>query len=208
MKKLLSLAVLCAILCSCGHKIYSGLYTYGLSKVESPKLKSERYGDVKSEGEDEVSKYSYEDDYIRISWLVSNKQFDFRLYNKTEHSIKIIWDDAAYVDLNGSAMRVIHKGVKFVEKNNPQPPTVIASGSYVDELVLPAENVYMNNVYAGWQTDALVPMYSRNKELLLSTAQSYIGKQLKVILPIQIEDITNDYEFTFDIQDFTPGWTD
>lgn len=206
MKKIIWVLLLCPFLVSCGPKIYSGVYTYGLSQVDSPKLKSDRYGDIKALSEDSLLRYTYEDDYIRIGWLVSREQFDFRLHNKTSHTIRIIWDEASFVDLNGSSHRVIHSGIKFVDKNKPQPATVIPAGSYVDDLLVPEDNIYLPNIYQGWQTKSLVPSFSNEKEVLLRDAQSFIGKKLKIVLPVQIEDTTNDYQFTFDILNFVPGW--
>jgi hypothetical protein len=39
-------------------------------------------------------------------------------------------------------------------------------------------------------------------EELNTLKSSYIGKVVKVLLPIKIEDTTNEYLFTFKIEDF------
>ena len=100
-------------------------YDFRLKEVERPVDARERYGEQKivrfqDEG---VTKYSFEDEMIKIVWLPTSYGFDFVLSNRTDHSIKIIWDEAVFVDEKGRSKRVMHSGVKYTERNNPQPPT-------------------------------------------------------------------------------------
>lgn len=209
MKKTLVLSLVIVLLSSCGAtKFYSGYYDIDLSKVENPKNKSERYGEtsIKKIGTDKDLKYQFVDDNIDISWTIGNTKFGFVLQNKTDHTIKIIWDDAVFIDTDGSSNRVMHAGIKYTEKENPQTPSVIARGSFIEDMVLPTKNVYLetNPYIYGWKEQYYLPVLNKNKETLFSQAQSVIGGNIKIILPIQIEDVVNDYTFEFDIKGFNP----
>ena len=107
---------------SCGSLTsYMASYSVGLSSVESPADAKQQFGETKVVSftdEQGIDKYRYEDDFIEVIWYVSATQFNFDLKNKSGHTIKINWDDISYVDINGSAGRVMHAGVKFAEKNN------------------------------------------------------------------------------------------
>lgn len=188
-----------------GFVIYSGTYKVGLLEVESPKNIKEPYGVSKVVGfqEQGVTKFSYEDTLIKIIWLPLRTQFSFKLTNKSNHSMKIIWDEAVYVDINGSSQKVFHSGVKYTERNNSQPPTIIVKGANLDDLIMPVDNVYyMSGQYGGWVEAPLFKNIA-NSEVELSTLKStYIGKVVKVLLPIKIEDTTNEYLFSFKIEDF------
>lgn len=209
MKKTIAFLYAILFLSSCGiAKFHSGYYDINLSKVENPKNKSDRYGEtcIQKVGTDKDIKYQFVDDNIDISWAIGNTKFRFNLKNKTDHSIKIIWDDAIFIDTDGSSNRVMHAGIKYTEKENPQTPSVVARGSFLDDMVLPTKNVYLetNPYIYGWKEKYYLPIINQDKDVLLSQAQSSIGKKIKIILPIQIEDVINDYTFEFDISAFNP----
>jgi len=203
MKKALFLFCMTALMTSC--MIYTGVYKVGLQEVESPKNIKEQFGETKVVNfqDQGVTKYSYEDGLIKIIWLPLSTQFSFSLVNKSDHSIKIIWDDAVYVNENGSSQKVFHAGVKYTDRNNSQPPTTIVKGASIDDLVMPTDNVYFSSgQYGGWTDLPLFKNRAATPEELNTLKDSYVGKTVKILLPIKIEETTNEYLFTFKIEDF------
>ena len=187
-------------------------YDIGLSAVERPENAKERHGEQKIVAfqEEDTTKYGFEDDLIRIVWLPTPEEFVFDLTNKTNHSIKIIWDEALYVDENGNSKRVMHSGVKYTDRNNPQPPTTVAKSATVSDLVFPTENVdWAGDPYGGWQIKPLFPTYSTSgtTEDLLDKAKKYVGKSVQFLLPLKIEGIVNEYLFVFKVEDVVMGKT-
>ena len=186
-------------------KHYTGIYKVGLQEVESPKNIKEQYGETKVVNfqDQGVTKYSYEDGLIKIIWLPLSTQFGFSLLNKSDHSIKIIWDEAVYVNENGSSQRVFHSGVNYTDRNNSQPPTTVVKGASVDDLIMPTDKVYFSSgSYGGWREMELFDNIASTPEKLDSLKSTYVGKVVKVLLPIKIEETTNEYLFTFKIEDF------
>jgi len=220
MNKLLALSIAIFVITSCAPK-YSAHYDIGLKEVERPADAKERYGESKIiEFEEEgKTKYRFEDGMIDIAWLPRTTQFGFLLKNKTSHSIQIIWDEAAYVDESGMSKRVMHSGVKYSERNNPQAPTTIVRGGKVSDIILPTENVYYMGGYLGWEKQPLLPQRSSNeyarpsKEDVENTAKTVVGKHVQVLLPIKIEDVVNEYIFVFliegyNIENETTDWAE
>ena len=183
-------------------------YNVGLSSVESPADTKKQFGETKvvEFAEDGVNKYRYTDDIIDITWYVDTKQFNFELVNKSNHTIKINWDDISYVDINGRAGRVMHAGVKYDEKNNSQPGTTIPKGTRLSDLLLPTDNVSWISAgqYSRWTETSLIPSVYKNKELYDLNAYKYIGKTMMILMPIVIENVQNDYVFTFKINELNP----
>lgn len=205
MKKI-SLISMCAgmfLLTSCGSlKNYVATYSVGLSTVESPADAKQQFGETKvvSFDEDGINKYRYEDDYIDIVWYVGTKQFNFKLTNKSGHSMKINWDDVSYVDTKGQVGRVMHSGVKYTERNNSQPATTIPKGATISDLLLPTDNVYyVSGQYGGWRESYLFPCIYKTPEAFNSEAPNMVGKTMTIMMPIMIENIQNDYTFTFNV---------
>ncbi|MCX6222353.1 MAG: hypothetical protein NTZ69_15385 [Bacteroidia bacterium] len=209
MKNLLIFIVLAAMLTGCMSYTsifkYTGIYKVGLEEVESPKNIKEQFGKTKVVNfmDQGVTKYSYEDTLIQIVWLPLSTQFSFSLTNKSDHSMKIIWDEAVYVNVNGLSQKVFHSGVKYTERNNSQPTTTIVKGAKIDDLIMPTDNVYfISGEYGGWKEHPLFINFGRTAEELSTVKSLYVGKVVKVLLPIKIEDTTNEYLFTFKIEDF------
>ncbi len=180
---------------------YVANYSVVLSKVESPENAKQTYGETKvvTIDDNDINKYRYEDDFISITWHVSTTKFNFALLNKSNHTLKINWNDISYVDTEGKVGRVMHAGVKYVEKNNSQPPTSIPKGATISDILLPTENVYYAQ-YIGWKEKYLIPSFYKTQEDKDNNAQSYVGKTMQVLMPIMIEDVKNDYVFTFEIE--------
>jgi hypothetical protein len=203
MKRLLPFIAWTALMTGC--MTYTGIYTVGLQEVESPENIKEQFGETKVVNfqDQGVTKYSYEDGIIKIVWLPLSTQFSFSLTNKSDHSIRIIWDEVAYVNENGLSQRVFHSGVKYTDRNNSQPPTIIVKGASIDDLIMPTDNVYfVSGQYGGWQELPLFKNRASTPEELNTLKSSYVGKVVKILLPIKIEETTNEYLFTFKIEDF------
>lgn len=190
-------------LSSCGvFKNYIASYSVGLSSVESPADAKQQFGETKvvTFNEEGVSKYRYEDDYINIVWYVGLKQFNFTLNNKSGHSLKINWDDISFVDTKGQVGRVMHSGVKYTERNNSQPATTVPKGASITDILLPTDNVYyVSGQYGGWRENYLLPCVYKTPEEFNARASSLVGKTMTIMMPIIIENVQNDYTFTFNI---------
>lgn len=178
-------------------------YSVGLSSVESPADAKLQFGETKVVSfidEQGIDKYRYEDDYIEVVWTVSATQFHFDLKNKSDYTIKINWDDISYVDINASAGRVMHAGIRYVDRNNSQPPTSIPKNATITDVLIPTDNVFLNTgAYGGWQTKNLIPSFYKSQDALNQYAESYVGKKMKILMPIVIESVQNDYTFEFNI---------
>ena len=181
---------------------YMASYSVGLSSVESPADAKKQFGETKvvTFKDGEVDKYRYEDDFIEIVWYVGLKKFNFELKNKSTHTMKINWDDISYVDINGKTRRVMHAGVKYIERNNSQPATSIPKGASLSDILLPTDNVILSSgLYGDWIESNLIPSYYSTSEAMANGAESYVGKKMTILMPIMIENVQNDYTFVFNI---------
>lgn len=202
---LLSAATLLMLSACSALKSYVAFYSVGLESVESPADAKQQFGETKvvTLEENGISKYHYEDDFIEIVWFVDSKQFNFDLKNKSNHTIRINWDDISYVDINGTVGRVMHAGVKYNERNNSQPSTVIPKGASLSDILLPTDNVFFVNstsyMVGGWKEKYLLPSVF-TKETIKTSPQKIVGRKMSILMPIVIENIQNDYTFIFNVE--------
>ena len=204
MKRMIHVGLLAATLVIGGCAAVRPSYDVVLDAVERPAEAQERWGKqiISTVTEEGKQRYVFEDDMIRVLWFVGDEAFHFGLENKTDHSLKIIWDEAAYVGVDGASGRVMHSGVKYTERNNPQPPSVVVRRGRISDMVVPVDNVfYVSGV--GWQTMPLFPTAATSKAEAGEDAQLYVGKSVEILLPIEIQGVVNEYVFSFDVRSFT-----
>lgn len=183
-------------------------YSVQLTSVQRPQSAVARYGPqhlavISDSGK---TKFTFDDSLVRVTIFPASDGFAFRLANKTNHSIRIVWDDAAIVGPTGESGRVLHSGVKYIDRNNSQPPTVVVAKGFVTDMAVPTSNVsFSSGQYGGWDTSPFLPrprMAPENRQSILADLQDrFRGKTVKLLLPLQIEGFTNDYLFTFSIVD-------
>ena len=169
----------------------SGHYNLVLSKVEKPKNPQVRYGKMQTVSGENVTKYSYVDNFISIIWVAGTSEFSFNLQNKSGNSLKIEWDEGSYIDLSNSASRIFHSGVKYTDRDKSMPATVVPNGTSVDDVVLPTNLTSFSG--SDWHSSSLIPnnrTYDPNK----------VGKTVKVLLPISVRGVVNEYTYIFKVE--------
>lgn len=168
----------------------SGRYVANLSSVEKPSNPEIRYGEKSlTSSDDKISKFLYVDNILSIIIFASPSQFNFELKNISDNSLKVIWDEAVIVGIDGNTSKVMHKGTKYSARNESQPPSTIIKGSILEDLAAPSDKVSYNEYIKDWINESMFP---KKPELQ--------GKQLTLMLPIQIKDVVNEYIFVFDLE--------
>lgn len=204
MRKALLIALTAMLFTSCGSMFKTTIYSVGLKNVESPKNSKEQFGETKIVNVEDNGqrKYQYEDDLIDIKWYVGSSKFYFDLKNKSNFSFKIPWDDITYVNAIGEVKRTMHIGVKYIDRNSSQPATTLPKNSTLSDILLPTDQVsFSSSTYSsGWSEGRLFPNYSTQVELDNS---KIVGKSVRIVFPIIIENVTNEYIFEFNIESAT-----
>lgn len=183
---------------------YVGRYVFSLTGVERPVDSSDRYGDI-SIVELEGDEFQFEDSLTIFKWHVLHDRFAFSLTNKSDYSMKIVWDEAVYIDADGSSHRVMHSGVKYTDRNLSQPSTIVARRASIDDQVLPTDNVQWLSMgqNSQWIVYPLIPTNrASNAAQLESVMRPNLGKVLQVLMPIEIKGEVNEYVFSFEVSNF------
>ena len=126
------------------------------------------------------------------------------MVNNSGRPMKINWDDISYADTRGNVGRVMHAGVKYIDRNSSQPATTIPQGKSLSDILIPTNNVHWQQgnslVAGGWVKDYLIPCVYKNKEAFRQYAHENVGKTLTIMMPLVIDGVQNDYVFTFNIE--------
>jgi hypothetical protein len=131
---------------------------------------------------------SYQDAEISIQFSANDLQFSgsqlqFSLENKTNTPVIIDWDKVSYVDLSKEAHRVIHSGVRLLDRDKPQAPTTVPPNARLKDVISPSDYV-----------DTYIPF------LPLHEPQRCVGQSFSVFMPIEINGQKKDYVFAFKVE--------
>jgi hypothetical protein len=176
-------------------------------------LEGQRIESVVEEG---ITKYRTDDYMLRIDWRATSFGVVFTIKNKTNEPVKVVWDEARFLDEQGRSHRVIHTGIGYEERNLPQPGTVILGGMNLQDFIYPLD-YFQWEVIRGTRSDKqqgygdrkpfLPTKIKGSAEELREKAEVLVGKTFQAALPLEISNVRTDYLCTFKITnvDVTEG---
>ena len=156
-----------------------GHYNINLVKVEKPSGRNVGKSTLTENG-------IYEDIVISIKWSEDRQIFNFNLKNMTNSMMKVLWDEALIVNFDGFTERVLHKGADLDALKQSQQPSLIPSKAQL------ADYFWSERYYGGKR---LVYGYGGTKY-----NEENNGKRMKLILPVQVGNITYSYTFIFEMK--------
>ena len=159
---------------------------------------------------EELRDPSFEDEQVVLSGKIDPPSLAVRVRNKTLSSAKLLWDEASFVDLDGTSRRIIRAGTDFNDRQRPQMPTIVAAESEVLMPFLPADWVDYVEPVKKWRRMTLTPKEQTidasgvklaagltPEQLKANVAERNVGKEYRVLLPIEIGGQVVDYTLIF-----------
>ena len=170
-------------------KARSGEYKMVLNKVVKPK--SSKFTVGESACDNYTKAGIYKDNVISLILAPGEKSFSFELKNISNSTLSINWDDIIYIDEKSESQRVVHSGIKYRDVENPQQPSLVAKNSSIKDDLVPTNLIRWSSWSKEWTVNSLLN-WGR-------THGRYDGKQVQLIFPIQINGVSYEYTFVFDL---------
>ncbi len=144
---------------------------------------------------------TYSDEYVTLcpSASVSGSQIDLTIINCHSSSIRILWDDAAFIDNEGSSHRIIHMGIKLVDKEKAQVPSVIPVGARLEDTIAPVDGL----TFVDGHWSIALPNYNKFDSINAAANTLHLYKtnphytETKLMLPIEVDGTKIEYTLTF-----------
>ncbi|EGO65616.1 PDZ domain-containing protein [Acetonema longum] len=133
----------------------------------------------------------FEDSNISISFNISKIDIGFSLQNKTNSPLKLDWNNVSYTDLSGTAIKVLHEGVRYIDQGQMLPPTTIPPNAKIKDLIQPVNRIYFDDSYSMWSHRDLLPK--------APFAKSLKGRSIGIFMPVEINGKIHNYNFVFRI---------
>jgi hypothetical protein len=158
--------------------------------VRRPADVETRWGEYRLEKTD--TSYVYADSLLRVTLVPNRGQFAFVLENRTEHSLQIVWDEMAYVGPTGVSSRVSPGETRVIDMEKAHPPTTVPAMASVFKVAIPNDLLHTGS-YGHWIEDFVTP----------ATAAAAEGKEMRLLMPIRVRDVVNEYTFVFQLNSVT-----
>ena len=179
-----------------------------LQQQEAQKLGNTYTYSHKVYGDNTDDKNTFNDNNVKVVFSFGTKEIDFVLENLTDNPVKIIWDEASLVQYT-EGRKVFHKGVKYVDRDGAQVPTIVPSKTTWSDLVIPTEKVFYREGYygqyiqnpGGWETLELWIGKDRNIPNVETTIMGLKGQKYRLLLPMVVNGVKKNYTFNFEITD-------
>ncbi len=139
----------------------------------------------------------YTDEFVTIQpKLDSDKIVSLIITNHHNSTIRILWDEAAFVDGRGSSHRIMHAGTKYGDKEKEQIPYVIPSNAYMSTAITPID---ANNVYL-WANNGLYTEVQQAQKALERYKE--IPHIVRLLFPLEIDGQKVEYMMNFEIENW------
>lgn len=82
-----------------------------------------------------------------IVWAPAPQGFRFRIYNKSNSPITILWNESQFIDENGNPHNITHKDVKrpSLDEMRAMKPTVVLVGGDWQDVFFPFDSDYIEH---------------------------------------------------------------
>ena len=196
---------------------YAARYGASLVEVARTPATRQRYGAATAIAPTDSSRYGFEDGLIAVQIGTLHNGFRINVRNKSDQSVKLIWDETSFIDLDGTLSRVMHIGVKYADRNTSQPPTVIPAHQRLVDEVSPTDRVWFRpasaHLAAGWQNGPLLkPAYTGTvvqagepmpaaPDSFATAVHSRVGQRFALVIPFEVGGEKNEYTFWFKVDD-------
>lgn len=188
-------------------------YAVSLQAVQRPASAEQRYGKqtIAVLTDSGTRRFRYTDSLVNLTFFTDGSSVNFLLENKTTFPIQLGWTEAAFVDLDGQSQPVMHAGVRYTDCAAPKAPSVIPGGGRLVDQAIPCNYVQFISAgsYSKWMTiPFLLPYQVRADSAAIAFPKlrtEMKGKTVRLLLPLKVQDVVNDYTFTFVIDDLSLG---
>ena len=160
-----------------------------LVSVEKSSGSSKQNGKVKKEIQKDSLAFAYSDSLLSVVIVAGYSDLYFIIKNNSNNSIKVYWNEASFVGTDGFTSKIMHSGIKYIEREKMQTPTTIIAGASLADCVVPINNVEL--VGNDW----------KERPLFDHTTPIYEAQYMKLMLPILVNGVMNEYLFTFKVCD-------
>lgn len=133
----------------------------------------------------------YENDSIKIAFVIKPQFIQFVLENKMSDGIRINWDETSF-SIRGKTYRTIHKETGKQRLTESQPPTTIPPHSFLNDALIPVDKIWnIRSLATGNNVPIILETFPSKKssnKTIQQTINNLRGAKIVVYLPMYIKN--------------------
>ncbi len=137
-------------------------------------------------------RFRWEDENMRTIWSASENGFELTLYNSSTKPLSINWDKTVYLDFDNIGHKIVLSSTKDTEKDKPLGTATVAPQGNLVETIFSADNISLSSLLGLYVRTPLLPTD-------FASAARYIGKEMRLAIPVDVDGNTINYDLTFKI---------
>ncbi len=141
----------------------------------------------------------FEDNSIKVGFVFEQKMLSFGITNLTGKVTTIHWEQASLA-IDNKSKRVLHMGILYRNRDQPQSPTTIPPHGNISDFVLPASNLYVTQ-RGNMEIIDLLPTRDMNKQQWQDLIFAHKNTEITFFLPVDFDGQKTNYLFKFRITD-------
>lgn len=127
------------------------------------------------------------DDIVTAGIAVSENMILLNIENNTDSTMRLLWDEAAFIDTDAVSHRLVRGGTRIIDRNASQPPSVIPPHAEVREQLFPTDLVEWKD--GEWKYETILTRGYRKD----------VGSTVRVFVPLEIDGSVYDYTFNLEV---------
>jgi hypothetical protein len=143
----------------------------------------------------------FKDEYVTIQFKFDESAIKFQLQNISDAPMSVVWENVAIV-LNNRVFPVKNTATLYQTNLDHPSSVIIPSLGYIRDLVIPSEFIGVEK--NAWVEKDLFPTDDQGSPARKKLITKYVGSQIKLLLPIKIGEVVQDYSFTFKVKGISP----
>lgn len=132
------------------------------------------------------------DDILSMGLTVDERQLQLSLTNLSPQTIRVVWERAAFMDVNRQSHRLMHAGIAFEDRLKPFPVQAVMSGATLHEALIPVGYVSLSRPSKAYEVR---PLFT----LKAGAAAELTGKVFEVVIPVEAGGEITPYTFKIEI---------
>jgi hypothetical protein len=147
----------------------------------------------------QIKPLTYSDNALEATFELERTGIGAVIGNRTESTMKILWDEASLVDIDGMSHNVMSSELSPDDPSQLVPATVVVAGSKHAAFIVPSENADYHDGY--WHYESLLPYVDQSgtAKAVKKQRAEFGTRQIKLLLPIESAGVKTEYLFTFDV---------
>jgi hypothetical protein len=80
-----------------------------------------------------------------VTATIGSKQIEVSIENNSSEPIELSWNESSFIDFDRVAKRIFHVGVKYADREQSMPNTIIPPLAKIEDAAMPASNIYFSD---------------------------------------------------------------